>query len=417
MILDKCCFVAALSLACLLSSPPVSAAEGDWPHWRGPTGDGHCTETTIPTRWDAKSVVWRTELPGQGQSSPVISGDRIFLTTALESGRQRVVLCVDRRNGSILWKETVWTGEPEPSHGMNGWATPTCATDGERVVAFFGRGGLHCFDVAGKKLWSKDLGKFEGPWGAGASPLIVDDLVVQNCDAEVEASLMAFNKQTGEVAWKTPRDVPQRGGWSSPVLVTSGGKRELVLNGFNGVTGYDPVSGKKLWFCKSFSGRGEPTATPGHGLVFLVNGTPGDIYAVRPGGEGEVTQTHMAWHTARRAGRDQPSPIVVGEFMIVVSMDGVGFGYDVTSGRELWKDRLGGKFTSSPIAANGLVYFQSDLGETVVIKPGPQLEIVARNALPTAPDEIFRASLTPSRGQMFSRSNKALYCLTSSKQP
>jgi outer membrane protein assembly factor BamB len=395
-------------LACGVSA---AAADGDWPNWRGPTCDGHSSETTIPVRWDEKSIVWRTDLPGQGQSSPVVWGDRIFLTTALDSGRQRVVLGIDRRDGRIIWQQTVWTGEPEQSHGMNGWASATCATDGERVVAFFGRGGLHCLDVDGKKLWSKDLGQFQGPWGTGASPLIVGDLVFQNCEAEDQASIAAFDKRTGEIVWQMPRDIPERGGWSSPVLVASASKRELVLNGFNGVTSYDPTSGKKLWFCKSFNGRGEPTATPGQGLVFLVNGLAGDIYAVRPGGEGNVTETHMAWHTPRKAGRDQPSPIVVGEFMIVASMDGIACGYDVSTGRELWKDRLGGRFTSSPIAAGSLVYFQGDAGETVVIKPGPQLTVVSRNSLPTAGGDVFRASLTPSRSQIFSRSNKTLYCV------
>ena len=407
---------AALSLVVMLSGL-AAAAEGDWPGWRGPFYDGHTTESSVPVRWDEKSIVWRTELPGEGQSSPVIAGDRIFLTTALGSGRQRVFLCVDRRNGKIVWQEVVWTGEPEKTHAMNGWASATCATDGERVVAFFGRGGLHCFDVAGKKLWSKDLGTFEGPWGTGASPLIVDNLVIQNCEAEEQASLTAFNIQTGEVMWKTPRNIPERGGWSSPVLLTDGKSREVVLNGFNGVTSYDPASGKKLWFCKSFAGRGEPTATPGQGLVFVLNGLAGDVYAVKPGGDGDVTQSRMAWHTPRRVGRDQPSPIVIGDFMLAVSMDGIGCCYDVKTGHELWKDRLGTKFTSSPIAANGVVYFQSDTGETVVVKPGPKLEVLNRNSLPAATDEIFRASLAPSRGQMFSRSNKTLYCLASSKNP
>ncbi len=406
---------AVLSLVILLSGR-AAAADGDWPGWRGPLCDGHSTESSVPVSWDEKTIVWRTALPGDGQSSPVIAGDRIFLTTALQGGRQRVVLGVDRQNGKIVWQETVWTGEPEKTHAMNGWASATCATNGEHVVAFFGRGGLHCFDVAGKKLWSKDLGTFEGPWGTGASPLIVDNLVLQNCEAEEQASLTAFDIQTGEVAWKTPRDIPQRGGWSSPVLLSDGKRREVVLNGFNGVTGYDPASGKKLWFCKSFAGRGEPTATPGQGLLFLLNGLAGDVYAVKPGGEGDVTQSRMAWHTPRRVGRDQPSPIVIGDFMLAVSMDGIGCCYDVKSGRELWKDRIGGKHTSSPIAANGLAYFQSDSGETIVVKPGPQLDVVHRSQLPAASDEIFRASLAPSRGQMFSRSNKTLYCLASSKK-
>ena len=400
--------LAALLVASLCQA--AIATDGDWPQWRGPASDGHSAETNVLVKWDESSIAWKTSLPGNGQSSPAIAGDRIFLTAEIGKGRERVVFCVDRSSGKIVWQETVWTGEPEKTHAMNGWASATCATDGRHVVAFFGRGGMHGFTVEGKKLWSRDLGKFEGPWGTGASPVIVGNRVVQNCEAEVEASIAALDLETGKTIWQTPRDVPERGGWSSPVL-THGSKPEVVLNGFNGVTGYDPADGKKLWFCKSFAGRGEPTAVPGNGVVFLLNGLQGDFYAVKPGGSGNVTSSHMAWHSPRKAGRDQPSPIVAGGVVTVVSMDGVGVGYDEKTGEELWKDRLGGKFTSSPIAANGLVYFQSDSGETVVIKPGAKLEIVARNSLPASEGEIFRASLTPSRGQMFSRSNNTLYCL------
>jgi len=361
--------------------------------------------------WNDKSVVWKTALPGIGQSSPVMAGDRIFLTSSLENGRQRVVLGVDRKSGKIAWQETVWSGEPEKTHQMNGWASATCATDGKHVIAFFGKGGIHCFDVEGKKLWSKDIGQFPGVWGTGASPLIVGDLVIQNCDAEGESSIMAFHKRTGDVVWKTPRDNLPRGGWSSPVLVDAGDHREVVVNGEDFVTGYDPDTGRKLWFCKTFAGRGEPTATPANGLVFMLNGKSGDFYTLKPGGRGDITQSHIAWHTPRKSKRDQPSPIVIGNFVLVVSMDGVATCYDATDGKQLWVERLGGNFTSSPIAANGLAYHQSDEGETVVIKPGPKLDIVARNTLPAAKDEIFRASLTPSRGQMFSRSTKVLYCL------
>ncbi|MBI1830168.1 MAG: PQQ-binding-like beta-propeller repeat protein, partial [Planctomycetes bacterium] len=177
----------------------------DWPSWRGPAGSGHSRETGLPTRWDAKAVVWRTALPGEGQSSPVVFGNRIFLTAALEKGKKRVVLCVDRHKGKILWQETAWTGTPEKSHGMNGWASATCATDGERVIAFFGKGGLHCYSVQGKKLWSRDLGAFSGPWGTSACPILVGDLVVQNCDATTNAALVAVDKKTGTDVWRTKR--------------------------------------------------------------------------------------------------------------------------------------------------------------------------------------------------------------------
>src|SRR5262249_44600334 len=152
-----------------------------------------------------------------------------------------------------------------------------CCTDGERVVAFFGKGGLHCYSAEGKPLWSRtDLGAFAGPWGTAASPVMVGDLVIQNCDAQKEAYLLGVDKRTGKTVWKTPRDVPENGGWSTPVLADAGGgRRELVLNGETAVTGYDPASGKKLWWCKSFTGRGEPTPAPANGLVYVVSGLRG----------------------------------------------------------------------------------------------------------------------------------------------
>jgi outer membrane protein assembly factor BamB len=401
----------ALILLAPLGPGSPLRAESNWPGWRGPSGDGHSAETGLPVHWDAHAVVWRTPLKGRGQSSPVVWGERIFLTTALEDCRQRVVLCLDRKTGKVLWEQVAWTGTPEMSHAMNGWASATCATDGERVVAFFGKGGLHCYTVEGKPLWSRDLGPFEGPWGTAASPVIVGNLVVQNCDAEKEASLVALDKQTGQTVWRTPREAPDRGGWSTPVLVRAGGREELVLNGAKAVIAYDPATGKPLWSCRSFNGRGEPTATPGNGLVFLVNGLQGDMYAVRPGGEGDVTATRMAWHTPRRGGRDQPSPIVVGDYVIVVNMAAIATCYEAATGKEVWKDRLAGKFSSAPVAAGGLVYFQSDEGTTFVLEPGPAMKVVARNELGAPAEETFRASLTPAGGQIFSRSDRALYCI------
>jgi outer membrane protein assembly factor BamB len=388
-----------------------AGSEDNWPNWRGPHFDGHAAKGTWPSQWDAKSIVWQVPLKGRGQSSPVVWGERIFLTTALENGRERIVFCLDRKNGNLLWERSAWTGAPEKVHKMNGWATATCATDGEHVVAFFGRGGLHGYKVDGTHLWSRDLGRFEGPWGTSASPIIVGNLAIQNCDAEVEAYLLAVDVRTGKTVWRTPREAPDKGGWSTPVLVGAAGRQELVLNGAKAVTAYDPNSGKILWSCKSFNGRGEPTATPGAGLVFLVNGLKGDMYAVRPGGSGDVTGSSMAWHAPRKGGRDQPSPILIGNYLIVATMDGLATGYEATTGKALWTERLDGTFTSSPIAAGGLAYFQSDAGVTYVLQPGPSVKLVSRNTLPSAADELFRASLTPSAGQILSRSDRTLYCI------
>ncbi len=384
----------------------------DWPSWRGPAGDGHSKESKLPVKWSAKSVLWKKELPGEGQSSPVIVGDRIFLTTALEGGKKRVVLCVDRRTGNILWQREAWAGVPEKSHEMNGWASATCASDGERVIAFFGKGGLHCYSVDGEKLWSRDLGPFTGAWGTSACPLIVGDLVVQNCDATTNAFLLAVNKKTGKNVWKTPRPDLPKGGWSSPVLVDTGKRKELVLNGETHVVGYDPDTGKILWQCKAFNGRGEPTVAPDKGLVYVVNGLAGDIYAVKTGGAGDVTRSNIVWHTPRKGGRDQPSPIVVGNYLLAADMTGILTCYDSGSGKVLYKERLrDAQFTASPIAANGLVYFLNEAGETFVIEPGPTLKVVAENSVGGKKTDYFRASPTPAAGQIFLRSRTHLYCI------
>jgi outer membrane protein assembly factor BamB len=364
----------------------------------------------LPVRWTAESVAWKTSLTGIGQSSPIVWKDRVFLTSARDKGRERIVCCVDANDGKVLWEHVAWTGTPEKIHAMNSWASATCATDGEIVVASFGKGGLHAYALDGKHRWSRDLGPFEGPWGTAACPIIVGNLVIQNGDADVNAFIMGLNKASGETVWTKPRFNSR--GWSTPILVETNGRTEMVLNGHNGVTAYDPATGKELWFCKSFNGRGEPTITPAGGLLCAVNGLGGDIYAIRPGGSGDVTATRMAWHTPRRTDRDTPSPIVIDGYIIVVELKGIATCYDRDTGRELWKERICDQITSSPIAAAGLAYFQDERGETVVIKPGPKLEIVARNDLGNAGDEIFRASLTPVDGKLFVRSNQTLYCIS-----
>jgi outer membrane protein assembly factor BamB len=382
----------------------------NWTRWRGPEGTGH-TQQKLPVEWDVEDVAWRVELPGRGQSSPIVWEDRIFLTSSEEGGGQRVILCLDRADGRMLWKQVAWTGDPEKVHEMNPWASATCATDGERVVAFFGHGGLHCYDVEGNKLWSRELGDFAGPWGTAASPIIVDDLVVQNCDADDSSFLIALNKETGAEVWRTERQAIR--GWSTPIVIEHDGRREIVLNGHYGVNAYDPATGKELWFCKGSIGRGTPTVAPYRDLLISVCGrTGGEMIAVRMGGEGDVSQSHEVWRVPRRGSRDLPSPTVVDKYLMVISFrPGLGSCYDAASGKQLWKSRLSGEFCASPIVSNGLLYVPNEDGETFVIRPGDSLQIVARNRVNSTPDEIFRASLAPSDGQLLLRSDRALYCI------
>ncbi|HEV3136492.1 MAG TPA: PQQ-binding-like beta-propeller repeat protein [Pirellulales bacterium] len=399
-----------LVVVLVASGESLVKAEINWPGWGGPAGNSQSSETGLPLKWTADNVLWKANLKGNGQSTPVLWGQQIFLTSELENGRQRIVFSLDRRDGKLLWEQVAWTGQPEESHKMNGWASATCATNGKVVVAFFGRGGLHCFSLDGKPLWSRDLGHFDGPWGAAASPIFHGKLVIQNCDSESkESSLLAVNSETGETVWSTPR-LSNRG-WSTPLVIRPGEHAELVLNGHDGVRGYDPATGKELWFCKGYNGRGEPVPAYAHDLLYVINGLPGELYAVRPGGSGDVSQTHRAWHVPRKSGRDLPSPVVVDQYLLSTSMAGIMFCNDCLSGKELWKERVGASYSSSPIVSEGRAYFQNDAGETVVIKPGDKLDVVATNTLSPAADEIFRAALVPSQGQIFSRSTKALYCI------
>ncbi|REJ70959.1 MAG: hypothetical protein DWQ29_24795 [Planctomycetota bacterium] len=404
-----------VAVVCAVVGSPGIAAADDWHGWRGPTQDGHSHETGLPERWTAENVVWTRELPGLGQSSPVVTGERILLTSALDEGRERVVICLDRHDGSILWQETAWTGQPEPTHPMNGWASATCATDGERVYAFFGRGGgLVCYSLEGEKLWQNDLGALESPWGTAACPRLVGDLVVQNCDADSDASIVAFHKVTGEEVWRTPR--PANRGWSSPIVIeanVAGGsarRTEVVVNSHTGVRAYDPSTGEELWNCRSFNGRGTPTVAPAGGLLHVVNGLSGDTYAIIPGGSGDVTETHMAWHT-ERGGRDLPSPIIVDGVVLVSSLrSAVITGYDAESGKELWKTRVGDQISASPVAWGGLAYFVKESGVTIAVDPQSG-EVVSESTVDPAATEVFRASITPAYGRVLLRSDSVLYCI------
>lgn len=382
----------------------------NWAQWRGPRGDGHAVARDVPTKWDASSVKWRSPLPGKGQSTPVQWGDRIFLTTALEDGRQREVLGISAVDGKILWRKTAWTGEPEKSHAMNGWASATCATNGEVVVAFFGKGGLHAYTVEGEPLWSLDLGPFEGPWSTAACPMIVGDLVIQNGDADANAFIEAFDLKTGKSVWRQTR--PDHRGWSTPIVWRRGDRAELVLNGHAGVVAYDPAKGTVLWSTKNSSGRGEPTVTPAANSLYVVCGLAGEMYSLLDSAaKTGPAAPPKAWGAARRGGRDLSSPLVIDNYLLVTSLNGIASCYEAATGKELWKERLTGQFSGTPIAVDGLAMYQNEAGETTVIKPGPKLEIVCRNTLSPAADEIFRASLTPVAGRIYSRSDKVLYCI------
>lgn len=381
-----------------------------WAQWRGPRGDGHVTENPPPVTYSDKNILWKTPLPGIGQSSPVVWDDRVFLTSYLDRGAERIVFAVHRETGKLLWQKTAWKGSPEPSHQMNGWASASCATDGERVYAFFGKGGgLFCYSRDGELLWNKPLGDFPGPWGTAACPMLLENLVIQNCDAEGNAKLIAFDKVTGNTVWSTPREDYR--GWSTPLIYRQGNRTQLLLNGHTGVRSYDPADGKELWFCSSEAGRGEPTITPDDkGRVFVVNGLRGPMYAVKTDGKGDVSATKRLWQQPRK-NRDLPSPAVIGDMVLVMEMKGILTCYNADTGKIEWEDRIGGNYAASPVVVGDKALFVPEDGDVIVIDPKASTHIAARNAIGAPGDEIFRSSLAAHEGQWLLRSNKTLYCI------
>jgi len=402
--------VATMLLSCLALCVGANAAE-NWPRFRGPTGMGQHVGAPLPTRWGPENLLWRVELKGEGHSSPINWEHRIFLTAEADKGSTRLVFAFDARDGRLLWEHKIACESPGKTHQMNSFATPTCVTDGQRVIAFFDKAGIHCLSLDGKPLWSQSLGDFPGPWGVAASPVLFAGLVIQNCDAQGPSSIVALDKNTGEILWRTSRGEKPMGGWGTPIEIRLGTRSELIVNGETGLDAYDPISGKHLWFCSSFNGRGEPMPVFAHCLILALNGKPGDIYAVRPGGIGDVSNTHRVWRTPRQRIRDISSPIVVGEHLFAIDMKGSAALYEARTGKTVWTEKIPGAYTASPVASGGLIYLNNEAGETLVIRPGPKLDIVSRNSLGERGAELFRASLAPINGRIYLRSNRALYCI------
>jgi outer membrane protein assembly factor BamB len=393
-----------------------------WPRFRGPNGDGHSPEVNLPAEWGPeKNLTWKAKLPGAGASSPVVWGDRIFLTATEDKGHKRLVLCIGRGDGSVRWQHVVSASDPGATHELNQHASSTCVTDGKHVWSFFGKGGLFCHDVDGKLVWERQLGEFLSMWGTASSPIVYGDKLIVNCDQDTvneyyppldgpsKASLLAVNKATGETIWQTPRAASR--GWSTTVVLREpGGREQLVLNGPDGVRAYDPDSGRDLWRFRRTVLFGEPSIVAGHGLVFGLAGRDGPMAAIRQGGEGDLTETATVW-TAPRQGRDISSPVLVGDHLYTATMAGIVTCYDARTGDVAWRERLGKGFTASFVAADGKIYLLARDGQTTVFEPGATLRVLAVNGVGASSDEDFLASPAVSNGQVFIRSDRVLYCV------
>ena len=364
----------------------TSDADQFWPRWRGPSGQGWGSNHSYSDTWsETENVQWRIEVPGQGNSSPIIWGDHIFLTTAYDGGKRRSILCFRRSDGKRLWEAFAPVFKPEGSHSKNGHASSTPTTDGEHVYAYFGNHGVLAVDFEGKRLWHQDLGTFKTGHGTAGSPLLYRDLLIifQDHGGESGSFITALDKRTGEQLWRTPRDATV--GWNSPIAIRVGEHDEIIVSSQGRVQAYDPDTGKELWSVRGNTSEAIPTPVVGHGLIFCSSGRAGPTLAIRPGGAGDVTETHVVWKTPKGS-PFVPSPILNGDYLYIVNdMSGVATCYEARTGKLMWQGRLGEArregFTASPVAVNDKIFFTNDNGETFVLKAGTSFALLHVNHL------------------------------------
>ncbi len=433
----------------LASTARLGAVQGEkgeqnWPSFRGRNANGIAEGYETPTVWSAqepKNIQWKTRIPGLAHSSPVIWDSSLFVTSAISLKKEsnlRVglpeilgrlesvqddtvhawrVYRLDKNTGEILWERTAHEGAPRVKrHPKATQANPTPATDGKRVVVFFGSEGLYCYDLSGKLLWKKDLGVldaafFQEPdrgWGFASSPIIHGNVVFVQCDIIEGSFLAAFDLEDGRELWRTPRDdVPT---WSTPTVHQRGDRTLLLVNGWKHIGGYDATTGKEIWRLRGGGDIPVPTPVVAHDLAFFTNahGSMAPIYAIRLDAQGDISleggsrsNDYVAW-SVDRGGAYMQTPLIYGEYLYNCRDNGVLSCYRAETGERVYRKRLGSGgmgFSASPVAANGKIYFTSEFGDVFVVRAGPEFELLATNSL----DEIAMATPAISEGKLYFR--------------
>lgn len=405
----------------------AATADGqDWPSFRGPNGSGVAASAGTPSTWNvarAEGVRWKTAIPGLAHASPIVWAGRVYLTTAVVEAPDLKVdvkigpsgidpaadqvrhswrlLCLDATTGKVLWERTVHQGIPRMKrHVKASHASATPATDGEHLVALLGSEGLFCFDMTGRLLWKRDLGLLDVglvddptyQWGPASSPILYQGLVIVQNDRHKDSSLAAFDVKTGEPVWRAARE--EMPSWATPLVYRGEGRAELVTNSPRQIRGYDPLTGKELWRLADDDTQVKvPTPIAGDGMILVTGGYPGGgrpIYAIKPGGSGDLTGPKGAatnpnlWWRVERGSPYTPTPILYQGYLYVCADNGILTAYDARTGQKAYQERLSvaaGGFSASPVAADGKLYFTSEDGEVFVVRAGPRFELLATNSM------------------------------------
>ena len=396
----------------------------NWPMWRGPLGTGVAKEKQLPTRWDSQTnVKWKTPLPERGNSTPVIWEKRVFLTQAREA--QRLVVCLNRADGTVLWEKGTDYAGPEKFHPTNTPCAASPATDGEIVVANFGSAGIFAFDFEGRKLWQVDLGPVTHQWGYAASPVLDSERCYIHFGPGTNHMVVALEKRSGKKLWQV--DVPiehpsertdgfagkqgEVGSWSTPILVQADQRPELVVSLPGRLAAFDPKSGAELWRCGGLNPLLYTSAMAGEGVVIGAGGYGGSTVAVRPGGVGDVTEQRM-WHKLRDKQRIGSGVITKGH-LFILNTPGTAQCISLKTGDTVWEQRLSGTGSrseswSSMILVNDLIYVNNQAGDVFILRAAPEFELIATNSIS---DGVMNASVAASDGEIFLRTEKNLWCI------
>ncbi len=443
-----------LLFALLISITSLAQSEymEQWPQFRGPFASGIVESNLIPDRWDVhtgENILWKKRIPGLGHSSPVVWGDRIFVTTSISgSGSDSLkvglygdidevgdrsehefrVYCFDKLSGEVLWERLAHKGVPVTErHTKSSHANPTPATNGKYLVAFFGSDGLYCYDFEGKLVWEKDFGRINaGPytdpdveWGFASSPIIHENRVIIQCDIVGDGFLVSLDLETGKEIWRTPREDVAT--WSTPNFLNKYGERQIVVNGYSQIGGYDFDAGKELW--RLSNGGDAPVPTPffAHGLIYI-HGSHGryqPIFAIRPEARGDLTldsesttSANIVW-SIKRGAAYIPTNLVYGDYLYNLRMNGNLSCFNALTGELIYKERIPEAMgiTASGVASNGKLYYSLEQGDVVVVKAGPEFELLSRNPM----DDLIMASPAISEDMLFFRTQHYLVAVGGSR--
>ena len=419
LVLLRLSLLAGLTL--LSANAAQSAVADDWRQFRGPDGQAISRIKGLPTTWsETQNIVWKTALPGPGGSSPILLGDRVYVSCYSGyavpgspggdvGALQRHVLCLQSTDGKVLWKKDVPAAQPEQAKVRDhGYASSTPLADPDRLYVFLGKSGVFAFSHDGKQLWQADVGSKIHGWGSASSPVLYQDLVIINAAVESD-SLVALDKQTGKEVWRTGG---MKESWNTPILVpVAGGKQELVVAIFGKVLGFDPTTGEQLWSCATSIGwYMVPSLVNDKEMVYCIGGRSGGGLAVRAGGRGDVTQSHRVWTLNK--GSNVSSPIFhEGHLYWLHENTGVAYCIEAATGKLVFEERLAnaGQFYSSPILADGKLYGVGRRGTVFVLAAKPQFEPLARNEM--GDRSSFDASPAVDGSRLLIRSDRFLYCV------